>query len=204
MPGDQSCPPTRVGKVSNRPSVLPSIPRQSSARMQLVGIIPESGEVLTHYHHMFNKTDTSCSQIKMGTVAYVGGDHHMFNKAIGSLTKQTRHVTGQLGYGGVPGTRCCGHIFMYRKYHVKHTSKQCNLDRLKSGSKRDTNETPTCAVPMHAPQTNALWWGEERGTTKGFCILCQGVWGLGTHTDTYMPSTHGYIHAHIHKSTKQT
>ena len=34
---------------------------------------------------------------------------------------------------------------MCHKYHVKHTSKQCNLDRLKSGSKRDTNETPTCA-----------------------------------------------------------
>jgi len=43
------------------------------------------------------------------------------------------------------------------KYHVKHTSKHCNLNRLKSGSKMDTNETPTCAVPMHAPQTNALW-----------------------------------------------
>jgi len=55
---------------------------------------------------------------------------------------------------------------MCRKYHVKHISQQYNLDRLKSGSKRDTNETPTCAVPMHAPQTNALWWGEEGGTTK--------------------------------------
>jgi len=55
---------------------------------------------------------------------------------------------------------------MCHKYHVKHILKQCKLDRLKSGSKRDTNETPTCAVPMHAPQTNALWWGEEEGTTK--------------------------------------
>jgi len=32
--------------------------------------------------------------------------------------------------------------------------------------KRDTNEMPTWAVPMHAPQTNTLWWGEEGGTTK--------------------------------------
>ena len=32
--------------------------------------------------------------------------------------------------------RCCRHIFMYRKYYVKHTSKQCNLDRLKSGLKK--------------------------------------------------------------------
>jgi len=112
---DQWRPPTTVGKVSNRPSVLPSIARQncdwdtlramhlkqkpSNNRLgsrsqtsslkkkdrdldhaQLVGIIPESGEVLMHYHHMCNKTDTSCCQIKMGMVAYLGGDHHMFNK----------------------------------------------------------------------------------------------------------------------------
>jgi len=44
----------------------------------LVGIIPELREVLTHYHHMFNKTDTSCCQIKMGMVVYLGADHHRF------------------------------------------------------------------------------------------------------------------------------
>jgi len=38
-----------------------------------VGIEPESGEVLTHHHHMFNKTDTTCQQIRMGMVAYLGG-----------------------------------------------------------------------------------------------------------------------------------
>jgi len=48
--------------------------------MQLIKIIPESGEVLTHYHHMFNKTGTSCCQIKMGMMEYLGADHHMFNK----------------------------------------------------------------------------------------------------------------------------
>ena len=48
--------------------------------MQWVGVVPESGEVLTHYHHMFNRTDTSCCQSKMGMVAYLGTDHHMFNK----------------------------------------------------------------------------------------------------------------------------
>ena len=36
---------------------------------------------------------------------------------------------------------------MCHKYHVKHISKQCNLGRLKSGLKRDTNETLTCAGP---------------------------------------------------------
>jgi len=29
---------------------------------------------------MFNKTDTACCQIKMGTVAYLSGGHHMFNQ----------------------------------------------------------------------------------------------------------------------------
>ena len=40
-----------------------------------VGIVPESGEVLKHYHHMFNRTDsdTTCLQIKMGIVVYLGG-----------------------------------------------------------------------------------------------------------------------------------
>jgi len=74
--------------------------------------------------------------------------------------------TGQFGYGGVPG--CCvdpvcgyqmlsSYFFVCHKYHIKHISKQCNLDCLKSGLKRDTNEIPTCAVPMYDPQTNALW-----------------------------------------------
>jgi len=45
-----------------------------------VGVVPESGEVLTHYHHMFKNTDTSYCQIKMNMVAYLGTDHHMFNK----------------------------------------------------------------------------------------------------------------------------
>jgi len=49
--------------------------------MQWVGVMPESGEVLTHYHHMFDSTHISCCQIKMGMVAaYLGPDHHMFNK----------------------------------------------------------------------------------------------------------------------------
>jgi len=37
-----------------------------------VGMILESGEVLTHYHHMFNKTDTTCQQVNLGMVAYLG------------------------------------------------------------------------------------------------------------------------------------
>ena len=127
--------------------------------MQSVGIIPELGEVLTHYHHMFNRTDTACCQIKMGMVAYLGADHHMFNKT--DTTCQQANLGMVANLGAVQtlyvGTGYCHHIFMSHKYHVKHTSKQCNLDCLKSGSKGDTNEMTTCAVPMHDPQTNTLW-----------------------------------------------
>jgi len=44
---------------------------------------------------------------------------------------------------------------MCHKYDVKHTSKQYNLHSLQSGSKKDTNKTPTCAVPVHAMLSHA-------------------------------------------------
>ena len=86
--------------------------------------------------------------------------------------------TGQFGYGVVPGCcvdPVCGYQILSPYFYVSQVSrqihietKQCNLDRLKGGLKRDTNKTSTCAVPMHTPgpQTNALWWGEKGGTTK--------------------------------------
>jgi len=113
-----------------------------------------------HYDHMFNRTDTTCQQIKMGMVAYLGGDHHVFNKTDTTCEQVNLGMVAYLPSGCCVdhvGTRYCHHIFICHKYHIKHTSKQCNLDHLKSGSKWDTNETPTCAVSMHAPQTNTLW-----------------------------------------------
>jgi len=59
---------------------------------------------------------------------------------------------------------------LIRKYHVKHIWKQCNLDRLKSGLRRDTNETPTCAVPMHAPQTNAKNNKQQQDSLDPECL----------------------------------
>jgi len=45
---------------------------------------------------------------------------------------------------------------------------------IEKGYQRDANQA--CAVPMHAPQTYALWWGVEEGTTKAFVyILPRGV-----------------------------
>jgi len=46
-------------------------------------------------------------------------------------------------------------------------------------AQEDTNKTLACAVPVHVPQTNALWWGEEEDSTKVRRILGQGVWVLG-------------------------
>jgi len=43
---------------------------------------------------------------------------------------------------------------MCHKYHGKQTSNQCNLDCLKSGSKRDTNKTPTCQCGASARPTD--------------------------------------------------
>ena len=45
---------------------------------------------------------------------------------------------------------------------------QKKLNDIKPDTKRkgDSNETPTCAVPVNDPQTNAFWREEEEGTTK--------------------------------------
>jgi len=48
--------------------------------MQWAGVVTESGEVLMHYHHMFKRSDTTCCQMKMSMLVYLGVDHHMFNK----------------------------------------------------------------------------------------------------------------------------
>ena len=53
------------------------------------------------------------------------------------------------------------------------------LNFLKIGLKRDTNKTPTCEVPEHAPQTNAGWWGEEGGTTMTLVYTLPRHVGVG-------------------------
>jgi len=65
--------------------------------MQWVGVVPESGEVLTHYHRIFNRTDTTFCQIKMGMVAYLGGDHHVFNKTDTSCEQVNWGMLAYLG-----------------------------------------------------------------------------------------------------------
>jgi len=77
-------------------------------------IVPESGEVLTHHHQMFSKTDTTCQQIKMSMMAYPGGGQTLH---VGTIMKRVYVANGtssipatmqprlfeQDGYGGVPG-----------------------------------------------------------------------------------------------------
>ena len=41
------------------------------------------------------------------------------------------------------------------------------LDCLKMNSRGATNESPTCAVPMHAPQTSPLWQGVGEVSSAG-------------------------------------
>ena len=45
--------------------------------------------------------------------------------------------------------------------------KKRKLDRLKMNSKGATNEAPTCAVAMHAPQTSTLWQGMGEVSSAG-------------------------------------
>jgi len=45
--------------------------------------------------------------------------------------------------------------------------KERKLDCLKMHSKGATNEAPTCAVPMHAPQTSTPWQGVGEVSSAG-------------------------------------
>jgi len=70
--------------------------------------------------------------------------------------------------------RYCHHTFMYHKCHVKNTPKRCNLDRLKSGSRRDTNETPTCARPTDERSLVRGTGGHNQGSFVYFAKGCDG------------------------------
>jgi len=70
------------------------------------------------------------------------------------------------GYGDTPGWCYTFHLDTVNRSVYIHeimimSRRERNLDRLKMNSKGATNETPTYAVPMHAPQTSALWQGVE-------------------------------------------
>jgi len=75
--------------------------------------------------------------------------------------------TEQDGYDGVPGwcTHCWGkyrhHTIMCHKYHVKHTAKQCHLDRLKSECKRKVmrRQPVRCLCMPHRRTLFGEGWG---------------------------------------------
>jgi len=65
---------------------------------------------------------------------------------------------------------------MCHKYHVKHISKQCNLDRLKSRSKRDTNGRQPVQC-LCTPNERSLVRGGEgynQGSFVYFAKACGG------------------------------
>ena len=102
----------------------------------------------------------------------------------------------QEGYGGVLWMSARLYLVPYSQckciYHgiMIMSRKERKLDRLKMNSKGATNEAPTCAVPMHAPQTSSFWqgvgrwtarvkWGVEGGYNQGsFWKLAKGWVGL--------------------------
>jgi len=97
--------------------------------------VPDLQGVLTHQLNIFRKTGTALTQSKTGRVTYLG----------------SVHPKSSCGYRH--------HTCIRHKHHVKNTSEQFNLNRLKSESlfKGNTNKTPTSVVPVHTQQTNALW-----------------------------------------------
>jgi len=73
--------------------------------MQKIGVIPESGEVLTHYRLFFVLFIICVTKQTRHVVRSKWVRWRTWVVIIICLTKQTRHVTGQCGYGVVPG---CG------------------------------------------------------------------------------------------------
>ena len=98
--------------------------------------------------------------------------------------------TQQVGYGSVPGwcrhwrCRYRHHTFMCHKYHVSHTSKQCRLERLKSGSKKE-RDAGAYARPM-----------EERSLVRGGGRYNQGSFAKVVH---FAKGCWGWVFAGVHR-----
>ena len=97
--------------------------------------IPDSGELSIRHYHMFNKTGSASTHSKSGMEAYQGG------LVIISVDIVIILLCSQVS--------CQTYIQTMQPRPFK--------EWIEKKSKRDTNETPTCAVPVPAPQTNALW-----------------------------------------------
>ena len=60
-------------------------------------------------------------------MVYLGGDHHMFDKA---------DTTGQFGYGDVPGCcvdPVCGYQILSSYFHVSQASRQTLIETMQPG-----------------------------------------------------------------------
>jgi len=71
---------------------------------------------------------------------------------------------------------------MYRKYHVKHISKQCNLDRLKSGLKKGHQQDANlCGAYARPTNERSLVRGGEGYNQGSFVYFAKVCGGWGTH-----------------------
>jgi len=122
------------------PSTIGSILREVGSQGQqqpknIVGrsTLPESWETLTHQPHRFSKERQ----------AHTGID----------TTGMGTHLAGATRSLGYSQYKCIYHEIMIM------SREESKLDCLKMNSRGATNEAPTYAVPMHAPQTSSLWRG---------------------------------------------
>jgi len=138
------------------------------------------GEVLTHYHYMFNKTDTLCCQIKMGMVAYLGADHHMFIK-IDTTCNMSIWVWWRTWVLCRPLKWVPDVVIIF---YVSQVSCQTYIKTMQPRPFEEwiKKGTPTRRQPVRClctPHKRTLFGEGKRGLQpRLFCILCQGVWGM--------------------------
>jgi len=96
--------------------------------------------------------------------------------------------TGQFRYGGVPGCcvdPVCGYQILLSYFYVSQVSRQKYIKTMQPRPfeewiEKGHQQRPTCAVPMHAPQTNALssrrrgGGGYKQGSFVYFAKACRG------------------------------
>ena len=92
-------------------------------RMQWVGTVPELGEVLTHYHHMFTKQ-----------TRYVDRSRWVWWRTwVMMIICLTKLSTGQFGYGGVPGCSVdpvCGYQILSSYFYVSQVSREIHIETM--------------------------------------------------------------------------
>ena len=100
------------------------------------------------------------------------------------LTKQTRHVTGQCGYGGVPGCFAdpvCGYQMLSSYFYVSQVSRQTYIETMqprpfeewtKKGHQQDANLYGAYARPTNERSLVRGRGGYNQGSFVYFAKAC--------------------------------